>query len=69
VSAIVSESPFRSYIDVDGVVSANETDYARLLTYKLTNGPELNMSVSQLRYNAAQVKQVLETGTGGAGNR
>jgi len=65
----VSESPFRSYIDVDGVVASNELDYARLLTYKLTNLPDLDINVAQPRYNAAQVKQVLDTGTGGAGNR
>ena len=44
-TAIVSESPIRSYIDVDGIVSSNEADYARLLTYKLTSGSDVNIHV------------------------
>lgn len=68
-SAICRSSPMRSYIDVDGQVSANETDYARLLTYKLTSERDLNIHVEQPRYNDMQVKQTLPCGTGGSGNR
>mgnify|MGYP003572017215 CR=1 FL=1 len=35
----------RSYIDVDGTVSASETVYANLLTYKLTSGLDLHVRV------------------------